>query len=499
MRFLVMLLLLVTSRLTSASELKNTGDEMTFPSTIGSLKLFMRHQAPTGPRRGPPVLIIHGATFPSGNAAAWKIGGRSWMDELAAAGYDVFALDFLGYGHSDRYPEMRSPESTGPALGGIESMLTQVERAVTEILKTEGGDRVNLIAHSAGTFAAARYAQLHPDRVSRLVLFGAPAPAGGPSPGSEAAQPPSQQRYIEVSREDQLNAFESKVRDTGHLDIAMFDGWASTYLASDPESVQRQPASVRVPAGMSAAADEMDRRGQLPYDPRQITVPALVIQGEWDSVAPVSAGAWLFSQLGSPLKRLVVLSQAGHRVHLETNRWQLYRETEAFLLGGDSAAGSTLGVFFEVKPNGPKGRDAYLAEAQALRSKLSTMSGFISIERFNNQTRPGWLLSLSQWRDESALVGWREVFEHRVAQDKGRHGIFEDYRIRVARQVADGGDFVLLNETGTDVPPAAQHFVGIAAPEHRVALSEDARAVAGSHWQVIRDYGMHDRRQAPRP
>lgn len=45
--------------------------------------------APTASRRGPPVLILQGATFPSGNAAGWKIDGRSWMDELASAGYDV--------------------------------------------------------------------------------------------------------------------------------------------------------------------------------------------------------------------------------------------------------------------------------------------------------------------------------------------------------------------------------------------------------------------------
>jgi heme-degrading monooxygenase HmoA len=42
----------------------------------------------------------------------------------------------------------------------------------------------------------------------------------------------------------------------------------------------------------------------------------------------------------------------------------------------------------------------------------------VSIERFDNRSRPGWLLSLSLWRDESALVAWREVFEHRVAQQK---------------------------------------------------------------------------------
>jgi pimeloyl-ACP methyl ester carboxylesterase len=311
---------------------ENQEDVMRFPSTIGSLNLFMRHQGPTGARRGPPVLILHGATFPSGNAAGWKIGGRSWMDELASAGYDVYALDFLGYGESDRYPEMAAETSAGTPLGGVENMVVQVERAVAEILKAHGGQRINLVAHSAGTFVAARFAQLHPDRVARLVLFGAPAPSAERRPASADAE-----QYLQVSRADQLNAFESKVRESHHLDSTMFEAWTKAYLATDRHSGDRQPASVRVPAGLAAAVHDMKRLGQLPYDPKQVTTPVLVIQGEWDAVAPPSAGLWLFDRLGSPLKRFVVFSQAGHRAHLENNRRQLYRETEVFLNGGDSA------------------------------------------------------------------------------------------------------------------------------------------------------------------
>jgi pimeloyl-ACP methyl ester carboxylesterase len=341
MRCLFMVLVLTASSLLSASELTNTGDGIYFPSTVGTLKLFMRHQAPTGLRRGPPVLILHGASFPSGNSAGWRINGRSWMDELASAGYEVYALDFLGYGNSDRYPEMSSTTSAGVPLGSVESLVNQVECAAAQILKAQGGQNINLIAHSAGTFVAARYAQLHSDRVSRLVLFGAPAPSGDPLPTSAAAEQDVARRYLEVSRENQLNAFDARVREAGHLDPAMFDAWANAYLATDPGGGNRHPPSVRVPAGLAAALEDMDRRGLLPYDPKQISVPVLVIQGEWDSVAPVSSALRLFTQLGSPLKRFVVLGQAGHRAHLETNRRSLFRETEAFLRGDDSTEGPT--------------------------------------------------------------------------------------------------------------------------------------------------------------
>jgi pimeloyl-ACP methyl ester carboxylesterase len=111
----------------------------------------------------------------------------------------------------------------------------------------------------------------------------------------------------------------------------MFAAWAAVYLASDPASNTRHPASVRVPAGMSAAIAEMKRLGTLPYDPARVVTPTLVIQGEWDAVAPPSRALWLFEHLGSPYKRFVVLSQGGHRLHLERSRSQLYQEVRTFL------------------------------------------------------------------------------------------------------------------------------------------------------------------------
>jgi pimeloyl-ACP methyl ester carboxylesterase len=209
-------------------------------------------------------------------------------------------------------------------------MVAQIDAAVTLIMKTQGVKSVNIIAHSAGTFVAARYAQLHPQRVERLVLFGAPAPYK-----TRTTEPDSPIRFIQVSRSDQLNAFESKVRETKQLDIDMFESWVQAYLKTDSRSATRNPPSVRVPSGMEAAIDEMYRKGEPPYDPAKIVTPVLVIGGEWDIAAPPEAGLWLYQHLASPLKRFVIISRAGHRAHLERNRRQLYKETESFLRGGD--------------------------------------------------------------------------------------------------------------------------------------------------------------------
>jgi heme-degrading monooxygenase HmoA len=67
------------------------------------------------------------------------------------------------------------------------------------------------------------------------------------------------------------------------------------------------------------------------------------------------------------------------------------------------------------------------------------MDGFISIERFESLTQPGKILSLSVWRDEEAVQRWRNVEEHRRIQGAARKSIFADYRLRVAQVLRDYG------------------------------------------------------------
>ena len=97
-----------------------------------------------------------------------------------------------------------------------------------------------------------------------------------------------------------------------------------------------------------------------------------------------------------------------------------------------------MAVIFEVHPAHGQ-TQAYLDAAAALRPLLAGIDGFISIERFQSLSEPEKLLSLSFWRDEAAVGQWRNLEAHREAQTKGRHGIFDDYRLRIAAVVRDYG------------------------------------------------------------
>jgi len=105
-----------------------------------------------------------------------------------------------------------------------------------------------------------------------------------------------------------------------------------------------------------------------------------------------------------------------------------------------------IAVIFEVWPK-PEHRQRYLDEAVAMREAVQTIDGFVSVERFESLTEPGKILSLSVFEDESALDAWRRMPAHRKAQALGRKSYFENYRLRVT--------------------------------------------------QVLREYGLHDREQAP--
>jgi heme-degrading monooxygenase HmoA len=196
-------------------------------------------------------------------------------------------------------------------------------------------------------------------------------------------------------------------------------------------------------------------------------------------------------------------------------------------------------VVFEVCPK-PEAWDAYLSTAKMLRPELERIDGFVGNVRYRSLTRAGWILSLSTWRDEKALVRWRTHAAHHSAQERGRDSILLDYHLRVGEIISEDDTTRRSDETATgqgtvvslvgatltssdSADVAAQLgldtaatglvawdiFNGVLAPEDTVLLQTwktvgDVRCsqpnIPGA-WtkaiRIIRDYGMFDRREAP--
>jgi heme-degrading monooxygenase HmoA len=185
-------------------------------------------------------------------------------------------------------------------------------------------------------------------------------------------------------------------------------------------------------------------------------------------------------------------------------------------------------VIFEVNPR-PDAWDNYLAHAATLRPELAAMEGFIANERYASLHHPGWLVSLSIWRDEKALIRWRTHALHHEIQGKGRSSVFADYHLRVGEIVTDTDwtatpprqrldatevgptKAVSLTEHPLDRDigvPNGDVFDSITRPGNGLYLrnwpdipgaTDGVAAFPGHHRivHVIRDYGMFARTEAP--
>ncbi|MCW2522771.1 MAG: antibiotic biosynthesis monooxygenase [Frankiales bacterium] len=93
-------------------------------------------------------------------------------------------------------------------------------------------------------------------------------------------------------------------------------------------------------------------------------------------------------------------------------------------------------VLFEVHPRGDQW-DSYLEYAKMLRPELEQIDGFVDNIRYGSLTRDGWILSLSGWQEEKALVRWRTRVRHHEIQVKGRTKVLSDYHLRVGQITED--------------------------------------------------------------
>jgi pimeloyl-ACP methyl ester carboxylesterase len=293
----------------------------TLPATATVPALSISHL----PGTGPSVLYVHGATFPSQSSIFYRIDGRSWADDLAARGFDVWGFDLAGYGRSGRPAAMAA--TTGAPVGRSGEVVPQIERVVRHVLSARDQSKLVLLAHSWGTIPAGAFTAEHPELVQSLILF-------GPVAQRASTRTPTTVPALQVSTDDQWQSFQSGVPAGEPSPIAkeIFDLWAQDYLSTDPASASNAPPSVRVPSGPQADIDA-SWSGGFPYDPSRVTVPTWLVRGAWDAVTKDADAAWLRARLSNVPGGAhdIVLPRGAHRMHLETNRQALFDAVGSFL------------------------------------------------------------------------------------------------------------------------------------------------------------------------
>jgi pimeloyl-ACP methyl ester carboxylesterase len=311
-------------------------EDLRIPSDTPGIELFLRNKHPKdrAPSAGRVLLYVHGATYPSETAFDLKLDGMSWMDYIAAQGWDVWLVDLRGYGRSTRPPEMGRPAKDNAPLVTTDVAVRDVGAAVDYILARRGISKLSLLGWSWGTSIMGAYAAANNDKVDRLVLYAplwlrnTPLLIGGDGPLGA---------YRTVNRESAKKRWMTGVpedKQAGLIPAGWFEAWADATWATDPDS--KASGLLRAPNGVIRDVRDYWASGKTYYDAADIRVPTLLVKAEWDQDTPAYMAQALFPLLkNAPVKRYVEIGEGTHTVIMEKNRMQLFREVQLFLDGSD--------------------------------------------------------------------------------------------------------------------------------------------------------------------
>ncbi len=317
-----------------AGEPQVVTEDYRIASTTQGNELFIRNKRPAAMTAFSPektILYVHGATSASEATFDLPLEGISWMDYLARRGYDVFLVDVRGYGRSSHPAEMEQPAESNPPIATTDVAVEDVGSAVDHILAKRGVPTLTLLGWSWGCSIVGGYTAQHGTKVNRLVLYApqwvrkdAAAPAGQPM-GAYVTWTPAAGRA-------RIQAGAPEGRSDDLLPPASFQAWSAAVLDTDPVGAKRNPPVVRTPNGVYFDNARYWQAGKPFYDPSKITVPTLIVRGEWDGVLPSYMSQELFQKLTNVrYKRLIEIGAATHFMFLEKNRMQLFQEVQLFL------------------------------------------------------------------------------------------------------------------------------------------------------------------------
>lgn len=325
-------------------------------STVDGVRIHVREVAVPGDRAGAPLILIHGARVPGVASFDLPVAGGSLAADLAErSGRPVYVMDARGYGGSERPAAMSRPPGESQPLSRAYEVVRDIDAVVDAVRRED--EPVALLGWATGGMWMAFHASLHPRKVGHLItlnaLYGGSAGHDMLGAGSDTADP---------ARPDRLNpdiggyAFSSAASLFGGWnrsiplqdkdawrDPAVAAAYAEAALASDPESIRRDPPAFRHPKG--ATEDSFyQAAGRRLFDASSITARVLLVHSGRDFWSrPEDVEAFVHDAVHSRGVRVLELPEATHFVHLdraERGRGRLLDAVVDFLAEDGDAGGA---------------------------------------------------------------------------------------------------------------------------------------------------------------
>jgi len=276
------------------------------------VKLVLWQKSPAaGVAKQGTVLFVHGSSMASQPTFDLHVPGRpdsSVMDWFAARGFDTWCMDHEGYGRSDKQRPINCdiPNGADDLAAGTEY-----------ILKTTGTRKLLMYGISSGALRAALFAQRHPERVARLALDAFVwTGEGSPTLAERRKKLPE---FQAKNRRPIDRAFVQSIFSRDHpgcADEATINAFADAIVALDDS----------VPTGTY-----VDMCSKLPLvDPAKITVPTIVMRGQYDGIAGFDDLVEFFKRLPNPDKQFAVMAGISHASFQQKNYKIAYHVLHAF-------------------------------------------------------------------------------------------------------------------------------------------------------------------------
>lgn len=281
------------------------------PTPEGEVDLFLWRKAPPqGDPKG-TLLFVHGSSMASQPTFDLQVPDRPWssvMDWFVAQGYEAWCVDMEGYGRSSKHRDMTSDIADGA---------DDLSAASDYILKTAGVASLLVYGISSGALRAAAFAERHPERVAKLALDAFVWTGEGAPTLLERRKKLEDFRRMKRRPIDKAFVYSIFNRDhPGTAEDKVIEAFADAILSLDDS----------MPTGTY-----VDMCSRLPLtDPAKLTMPTLVMRGEYDGIAGFDDLLAFFKALPHPAKQFTVMQGISHASFQQKNYLMVYHILQSF-------------------------------------------------------------------------------------------------------------------------------------------------------------------------